>query len=105
MINFSKDLNKLMKTEGVADAISRYNKGMVTLDEILRVMADIAEQERTEPKKWYAVLEDADDTDWGCGSYELGEARYMLYEMGFKDGRIAVIENGVCVDIIGGDDL
>ena len=105
MIDFKKELSRLIRTEGVADAISRYNKGMVTLDEVFRVMADTAEQERTEPKRWYAVLEDADDTDWGCGSYELGEAKYMLDMMGFKDGRIAVIENGVCVDIIGGDDV
>ena len=36
------------------------------------------------------------------------EARYMLYEMGFKDGRIAVIEMGndpVCVEVLTRDDM
>lgn len=46
MTKLKKDLNKLMKTDGVADAISWYESGMMTLDDVIRVMVDVAEKER-----------------------------------------------------------
>ena len=50
---------------------------------------------------WFAVQKDRDDSDWGTGSYELGEAMAMAREGGYE--LIAVIEDGcdpVCVDEI-----
>lgn len=50
---------------------------------------------------WYAVMQDSEDSDWGCGSYDLAEAKKMLES--YPDGYIAVIEMGpdpVCVDEI-----
>lgn len=53
-------------------------------------------------KLWYAVLRDEGDTDWGTGSYDLGEAKQMATGMG-ADAYIAVIEEGsdpICVEEI-----
>lgn len=50
-----------------------------------------------ENKRWYAVMTDRDDSDWGFGSYDLEEAKDMLAGFGTDDGYIAVIENDVCV--------
>ena len=51
---------------------------------------------------WYAVLEDADDNDWGYGSFDYEEAIKMARAIG-KDARIAVIcegEDPICERII-----
>ena len=51
---------------------------------------------------WYAVLEDADDNDWGYGSFNYEEAVKMARAIG-KDARIAVIcegEDPICERII-----
>lgn len=61
-------------------------------------------------KKWYAVMTDREDNDWGIGSYELSEATKMCKDInnenernGFgREGYIAVIDNStdnpVCVE-------
>ena len=56
-------------------------------------------------KKFYAVMADRDDTDWGTGSYSLDKAIEMVKEKKdvYPDGYIAVIEMGpdpICVDEI-----
>lgn len=53
--------------------------------------------------KWYAVMLDRDDNDWGTGSFDRDEAERMVVnmaEVGNRDGYLAVIENDVCVDEI-----
>lgn len=58
-------------------------------------------------KKWYAVLRDDEDNDWGYGSENYEEAVEMARKMG-PDARIAVINNGkdpVCEDIIMQEDF
>lgn len=64
--------------------------------------ADIIENwEVWNMEKWYAVMEDNEDTDWGYGSKDYEEAVKMLKEKGWEDGYIAVIENGdYCADIV-----
>ena len=47
--------------------------------------------------RWYAVMRDRQDDDWGYGSHDLEEAKEMLAGFGTDDGYIAVIENDVCV--------
>lgn len=61
-------------------------------------------------KKWYAVMTDREDNDWGTGSFTLSEATKMCKEInnenernGFtRDGYIAVIDNStdnpVCIE-------
>lgn len=39
---------------------------------------------------WYAVEHDAEDNDWGTGSFDLNEAKKMAKDYG-SDARIAVI--------------
>ena len=41
-------------------------------------------------RKWYAVLSDDEDTDWGTGSYDKNEAEEMLRE--YPEGMLAEIE-------------
>ena len=48
MTKLKADLNKLMKTDGVADVIPWYEKGLMTLDDALRAMADVVEEDRIE---------------------------------------------------------
>ena len=60
---------------------------------------------RAIPRKWYAVMRDNEDTDWGTGSYDLDEAKAMARqwrEDGSPDAYIAVIDEAhkVCVDEI-----
>jgi hypothetical protein len=46
-------------------------------------------------KKWYAVMRDNEDTDWGTGSTRLREAAKMVRKMrkeGDEDAFIAVID-------------
>ena len=46
-------------------------------------------------KKWYAVLRDNEDTDWGTGSTRLREAAKMVREKrrdGEEEAHIAVID-------------
>lgn len=49
-----------------------------------------------EQKRWYAVMMDQDDTNFGIGSYDLDTAKWMLLQ--HPDGYIAVILNGHCID-------
>lgn len=58
-------------------------------------------------KKWYAVLKNREDTDWGTGSFDLKEAIEMMKVYG-EDSLIAVIDNGddpVCIDEITWEDI
>jgi len=51
---------------------------------------------------WYAVEMDAEDNDWGTGSYNYDEAVRLAKNIG-PDARIAVIQMGgdpICTDII-----
>ena len=41
--------------------------------------------------RWYAVMNGADDTDWGFGSYDIKKAKKMLAN--YPGGYIAVIDN------------
>lgn len=51
--------------------------------------------------RWYAVMRDRQDDDWGYGSHDLEEAKDMLAGLCVDDGYIAVIENDVCVQELG----
>lgn len=58
-------------------------------------------------KVWYAVMEDANDNDWGYGSYNYEEAVKMAKNIG-KESRIEVIEEGqdpVCSEVIEYEDF
>lgn len=37
-----------------------------------------------ENRNWYAVLADADDNDWGTGSFEWNEAVEMCKDRGYQ---------------------
>lgn len=57
-------------------------------------------------KYWYAVLVDAEDNDWGFGSFELNEAKKMAKK--YENGRIAVIDESdkpTCIEIIMQEDF
>lgn len=58
-----------------------------------------------EQKTWYAVMRDADDNDWGTGSFNLHDAAEMVREYrrdGDPDAYIAVIDvscdDALCID-------
>lgn len=61
-------------------------------------------------RKWYAVMRDNEDTDWGTGSTRLREAAKMVRKMrreGDEEAHIAVIDitsddmtHQVCIDEI-----
>lgn len=54
-------------------------------------------------KKWFAVMRDADDNDWGTGSYDYDEAVKMVRPYIPDGGYIAVIEEGndpICIEEI-----
>lgn len=58
-------------------------------------------------EKWYAVLRDSNDADWGYGSYNKREAAKMVRRMrrdGEKEAYIAVIDvsghEPMCIDTI-----
>lgn len=56
-----------------------------------------------ENKKWYAVMTDAEDNDWGYGSSDYDEAVKMVQPFVADGGYIAVIDDGddpVCVEEI-----
>ena len=56
-----------------------------------------------ENKYWYAVMRDADDKDWGTGSYNYEEAVEMAQQYIPDGGYIAVIKEGndpICVEEI-----
>lgn len=58
---------------------------------------DEQEEDNDEPHIWYAVLIDADDTDWGVGSHDIDEAMDMVRTLradGHSDAYIAEIEEG-----------
>ena len=63
-------------------------------------------------KKWYAVLENDDDQDWGKGSESLNEAKEMAREWiaeGYTETHIAVIDvdddDPFCVAVIRSDEF
>ena len=55
-------------------------------------------------KKWYAVMKDINDDDWGTGSYNKREAAKMLRKLrkdGYKNSFIEIVsENKNCYDSI-----
>lgn len=55
--------------------------------------------------KWYAVMADREDNDWGYGSHNLNKAKQMLKDAEYEDGYIAVIENDVCIEELAQDEL
>lgn len=57
--------------------------------------------------KWYAVMLDRDDNDWGYGSENLEDAMRMVADQVDKnpDAYIAVIENDVCISEIAQEDF
>ena len=55
--------------------------------------------------KWYAVMSDREDSDWGYGSHDIAEAKQMLKGAEYEDGYIAVIENDVCIEELTQDEL
>ena len=56
-------------------------------------------------EKWYAVLGDIEDTDWGYGSFDLDEAKQMLADMCCDFGGIAVIDGEICEKLLMYKDL
>ena len=72
----------------------------------LALLAENEPEPKDAPKLWYAYQVDADDIDWGTGTYDADEARKWLEAN--PAGRIAVIEEGpdpICVDEWEGDDF
>lgn len=58
-------------------------------------------------KIWYAVEQDANDNDWGTGSYEYAEAVEIAKRYG-KEARIAVISDNdspECIKIISAEEF
>lgn len=57
--------------------------------------------------KWFAVMTDHQDNDWGFGSSDRTEAERMVVDRldVYPDGYIAVIENDVCVEEIETEDF
>lgn len=51
-------------------------------------------------EKWYAVLSELEDTDWGYGSFDLEEAKQMLADMCSDFGGIAVIDGEICEKLL-----
>lgn len=67
-----------------------------------------SEEKKMSDRKWYAVMRDREDDDWGYGSHDIDEAKQMLTEEESGEAYIAVIEEGenpVCVDEILRDDI
>ena len=58
-------------------------------------------------EKWYAVMNDRDDDDWGVGSYDGDEAQKMVIRNIdiYPDGYIAIIENDTCIGEIHPEDF
>ena len=65
-------------------------------------------------KYWYAVMMDREDSDWGCGSFDLEEAKRIAAR--YEEGFIAVIDGNydedgnattdpICVDEIMQEDF
>lgn len=82
------------------------DKGEEFSDEQIRwIVERLADDGFVPGKKFYAVMADREDTDWGTGSYSLDKAIEMVKEKKdvYPDGYIAVIEMGndpICVDEI-----
>lgn len=82
------------------------DKGEEFSDEQVRwIVERLADDGFIPGKKFYAVMADREDTDWGTGSYSLDKAIEMVKEKKdvYPDGYIAVIEMGpdpICVDEI-----
>ena len=57
--------------------------------------------------KWYAVMMDRSDSDWGTGSFDRAEAERMVVKNLdiYPDGYIAIIENDVCTGTIEPEDF
>lgn len=67
-----------------------------------------SEEEKMSDRKWYAVMRDREDDDWGYGSYDIEEAKRMCLDQESPEAYIAVIaegENPVCVDEILREDI
>ena len=67
-----------------------------------------SEGEKMSDRKWYAVMRDREDDDWGYGSYDIDEAKRMCLDQESPEAYIAVIEEGenpVCVDEILREDI
>lgn len=67
-----------------------------------------SEEEKMSDRKWYAVMRDREDDDWGYGSYDIDEAKRMCLDQESPEAYIAVIaegENPVCVDEILPEDI
>lgn len=72
----------------------------------LALLAEDEAEPDDAPRLWYAYQTDADDIDWGTGTYGPEEAHAWLEAN--PAGRIAVIEEGpdpICVDEWEGDDF
>lgn len=67
-----------------------------------------SEEKKMSDRKWYAVMRDREDDDWGYGSYDIEEAKRMCLDQESPEAYIAVIEEGenpVCVDEILREDI
>lgn len=83
--------------ENEEDALAFLENEYINTD--FSIMATVIEP------KWYAVLKDNEDNDWGTGSYDLEEAKQMVKKSKqfYPDAFIAVIEEGndpICVEEI-----
>ena len=58
-------------------------------------------------EKWYAVMRDHSDDDWGTGSFDQVEAEKMVVNNldAYPEGFLAVIENDSCVEEIEQEDF
>ena len=65
------------------------------------------EVKKMENEKWYAVMTNRDDNDWGTGSFDRYEAEKMVVKNLdiYPEGYIAVIVNDTCVDKIATEDF
>lgn len=85
----AEDLNRIIDRMGIADDHDAVNQ---LWDDY---MSDY-------DGKWYAILRDSDDDDWGTGTYWLKEAERIARmwredpEYNAPDPYIAVIVDGVC---------
>ena len=71
----------------------------ITIDNLEEILEEaISEQQ---DMRWYAVMKDREDMDWGYGSFDLDKAKKMASD--YPEGYIAVIQGGpdpVCIERI-----
>lgn len=68
-----------------------------------RNLVYLIERRMNMKKYWYAVMKDAEDDDWGTGSYDYSTAVDMVQQYLSDGGYIAVIDEGgdpICVEEI-----